>query len=72
MNGKIGLAVAVEVERSQRDTACDRFFENSCGYRITIAQDDPRKTNINGDELHVSFHRDTLSTGIDWGFTTSE
>jgi hypothetical protein len=61
MHGKISLPVTVEVERSQRDTARHRLFENSCRYWIAIAHNDPGKTNINGDELHVRLHTDILS-----------
>jgi len=46
MEGKIRLAVTVEVERSEHDTACHRLFENPRRYWIAIAHDYPRKTNI--------------------------
>ena len=46
MDGKIRLAVTVEAERSEHDTACHRLFENSRRYWIAIAHDYPRKTNM--------------------------
>src|SRR4029077_565036 len=52
MDGKISLAVSVEVERSEHDTACHRLFENSRRYWLAVAHNDPRKTNIDGDDLN--------------------
>ena len=56
MNGKISLTITVEIESSEHYTTCYRLFENSRRYRIAIAHDDSRKTNVDGNELHVSFH----------------
>jgi hypothetical protein len=56
MDGKISLPVTVEVERSQRDTAGPRLFENPGRNWIATAHDYPRKTHIDGDELHVRIH----------------
>src|SRR5918999_4589942 len=60
MDGKISLSVAVEIERSEHHTSCDRLFENSCRYRIAIAHDYSRKTNIDGEKLHRSLHTQTF------------
>jgi hypothetical protein len=71
MNGKISLAVTVEVERSEHDTTCHRLFENPRRDWVAVAHDDPGKTNIDGDELHVSFHAHTpyLDRRIDFALT---
>src|SRR5919106_6027865 len=56
MDGKISLSVAVEIERSEHHTSCDRLFENSCRYRLAIIHYDPGKTDIDGNELCLGFH----------------
>src|SRR5687768_14273810 len=42
MNGKIGLPITVEVERSQHDTAGHWLFENSRRYWVAVAHNEPR------------------------------
>ena len=58
MHGKISLPVAVEIEDSQHDTARHRLFKNPGRYWIAMAHDYPRKTDIDGDELHGRLHTD--------------
>jgi len=64
MNGEISLTVTVEVQRSQHDPTCHRLFENSRRYWIAIAHNDSRKTNIDGDQLHVSFQILLSTSGL--------
>ena len=52
MHRLIGLAVAVEIERTQRDRPGDRRFEDAGIDHAALPLDRARLANIDGKELH--------------------
>jgi len=52
MNCEISLPVTIEIESSEHNWPCYRFFEDSRGDRFVISHYDSGKTYIERNEIH--------------------
>jgi len=52
MDGKIGLAVTVQIELAESDGASDGFFEDAGGDDAVMPRDLAGKADVDRDELH--------------------
>src|SRR4030095_1524843 len=62
VNGEIGLAVAIEIQRSRHDRSDNRFLENSRRYDLALPAFFPRQSDVDGHNLHDPSHRARSTT----------
>ena len=60
MNGEVGLAVAVKVQRAELDWPGDRLFENAGIDGLPVDRGQARARDIERDEFHSKFHKELM------------
>jgi hypothetical protein len=56
MDREIGLAISIEIQRSQSDRAVDRLLENPGADCDAVVERQPRSRDVKRNQLHRSLH----------------